>query len=187
MERGCALKNGDGDDNGDDIDAKTSVCDSYSHHGHCPLGAACEHSHDIDLILERKEGFGRKRRKDGEAADSSPKRVRSETNGACASVPASPTLFGGGHRAGFDAFMTGFVLCAHLAFRDRRTPREEGADFLPALLGTEEEVNRVYLACKDFPLLVQRSAFAKNSIGHHRKYGLLNGSGEEVKEDRLNY
>ena len=91
------------------------------------------------------------------------------SNGVDAPPPPPPSLLGGAHRAGFDAFMTGFIFAAHLASKDKDTT----GDFLPDSLGTSEVANRIYLACKDFPLLLRRSAFAKNSQSHHTKYQRL--------------
>ena len=34
-------------------------------------------------------------------------------------------------------------------------------------------VNRIYLVCKDFPFMVRKSAFCRNSIGHSEKYTLI--------------
>ena len=164
---------------------EVAVCESYANHGHCPLGTTCQRSHDIDVILDRKEGFGRKRQCEAEESEEAPplkkkclSNGQSLSSSSCATSRPT-TLFGGGHRAGFDAFMTGFVLAAHLAFRGRSTPEEEGKPLLAGPTGTEEEVNRIYLVSKDFPLLVQRSAFAKNSVGHYDKYSKLTTKSED--------
>ncbi len=143
--------------------------------------------------MDKKEGWGayrrkRKRREGGgggsEEEDGAPAEKKTlnghgdslTTNGTCPNgvdatppPPPPPSLLGGAHRAGFDAFMTGFIFAAHLASKDKDTT----GDFLPDSLGTSEVANRIYLACKDFPLLLRRSAFAKNSQSHHTKYQRL--------------
>ena len=85
-----------------------------------------------------------------------------------------------GHRAGFDAFMTGFSFLVFL------TSKSEGANgdlkVPSSLLGgqlvnpdlNEDEIrNKIYLVCKDFPLLIKKSNFAKNSICHAEKIAKL--------------
>ena len=140
--------------------AGVSVCDTYSHHGHCPDDKKCTKSHDIDQILLKKEG---KRWTKMAAA----------VNGFSTSSPTSspmakrnkkeaeaPKRFGNSHRAGFDAFMTGFSMAAFLA-------RKEKGDV------ASEHANKVYLVCKDFPLLIQKSAFANVSTSHYIKFDRL--------------
>ena len=142
--------------------------------------------------MDKKEGWGAYRRKrkrqegggggseEEEGAPAEKKALNghgdsSTTNGTGSNgvdappPPPPPSLLGGAHRAGFDAFMTGFIFAAHLASKDKDTT----GDFLPDSLGTSEVANRIYLACKDFPLFLRRSAFAKNSQSHHTKYQRL--------------
>ena len=77
----------------------------------------------------------------------------------------------GGHRAGFDAFMTGFAFATFLVHHTKMPERPES--FHPSHICTENFVNNLYLACKDFPLKVRKSAFAKISEGHFFKHSKL--------------
>lgn len=79
----------------------------------------------------------------------------------------------GGHRAGFDAFMTGYIFASFLAKFGRvkdgvsegRTVRDFGV--------AEELSNRVYLGGKDFPLQIASSNFSKPSKSHLEKWERL--------------
>ena len=63
--------------------------------------------------------------------------------------------------------MTGFAFVTFLVHQTQ-LPRNP-AHFLPEEIKTDRLVNRIYLVAKDFPLLVQRSAFAKCSGEHDAK------------------
>lgn len=52
----------------------------------------------------------------------------------------------GGHRAGYDAFMTGFAFSTFLVHQTQ-IPRNPG-DFCPVSIRSEQLVNRIYLTCK---------------------------------------
>lgn len=147
----------------------TEVCDSYMHHGHCPQGNSCPKSHDIDLILSKKEGKKRKRPAIDHEEDST-KSLKVENGGKVPSQngkESSKQTFSG-HRAGFDAFMTGFTFVTHLVHYSKMPLKPKS--FQPTDLNTVSIVNRIYLVSKDFPFLVQKSAFAKISEGHFQKY-----------------
>ena len=79
-----------------------------------------------------------------------------------------------GHRAGFDAFMTGFTLADQLL---KRANVSNVANFLPEEINAKDLVNKLYLVCKDFPCLIQKSAFAKISRAHFEKYPKLMSDG----------
>ena len=141
--------------------AAVSVCDTYSHHGHCPDDKECSKSHDIDQILFKKEGkrWSKMAVANGTSTSSSPtssppmkKKNKKE--------PEAPKRFVNSHRAGFDAFMTGFSMAAFLA-------RKEKGD------AASEHANKVYLVSKDFPLLIQKSVFANVSTSHYMKFERL--------------
>ncbi len=77
----------------------------------------------------------------------------------------------GGHRAGFDAFMTGFVFCHFVAkfgrFRDLPS-RPQMSD-----LGMQDFQNKITLSGKDIPLQIMKSNFAKTSKEHSDKIAKL--------------
>jgi hypothetical protein len=85
----------------------------------------------------------------------------------------------GGHRAGYDAFMTGFSFATFIVHSALINP-EEGAKSEPIsrLLGVPVRpdfsdlriANRIYLVCKDIPFIVRKSAYCKISLGHYEKY-----------------
>lgn len=66
-----------------------------------------------------------------------------------------------GHRAGFDAFMTGYIFASFSAQKEM-LPKE--AKFI------DEFANKIYLGGKDFPLQVMQSNFAKPSRAHVDKW-----------------
>lgn len=86
----------------------------------------------------------------------------------------------GGHRAGFDAFMTGFSFATFIVHSTLINP--EPCEVKSRLLGVPIRpeftdlniVNRIYLVCKDIPFMVRKSAFCRNSIGHSEKYTMVN-------------
>lgn len=87
------------------------------------------------------------------------------------------TADSGLHRAGFDAFMTGFILAHACALakgdgagEERREPEEEQQSWLPACL------NKVYLSRKTVPLNVVKSSFSKSSKAHQKKMEMVWGT-----------
>ncbi|XP_035700075.1 target of EGR1 protein 1-like [Branchiostoma floridae] len=80
----------------------------------------------------------------------------------------------GCHRAGFDAFMTGFAM-ATMVCKLGKLCKE--ADSFTTMFQLEEFANRVYLSGKDFPLQIARSAFAKPSNHHKAKFQRLQHGG----------
>jgi target of EGR1 protein 1 len=152
------------------VDDDIQPCDSYAHHGHCPDGKACKKSHDIDLILLKKEGNALRKgtttaaNGDGHEVNggSAKKRKKAGSGGGGKANNRFGLASFGGHRAGFDAFMTGFAM---VAFRARKE-------------NWKEHANKVYLVSKDFPLLVKKSAFAKISVSHFEKFARLKQTAE---------
>lgn len=65
----------------------------------------------------------------------------------------------GGHRAGYDAFMTGFIFAFYLA---RSRQEKDFGSF-------EEWKNKLYLVGKDYPLSIAKSSFTKQSKLHQDK------------------
>lgn len=83
-----------------------------------------------------------------------------------------------GHRAGFDAFMTGCVFAwSVVAYRQKtRVSSDSGEISAESDIANSEFVNRVYLGGKDFPLHVTHSCFAKPSKCHLEKWQLINST-----------
>lgn len=85
-------------------------------------------------------------------------------------------LDSGLHRAGFDAFMTGFIL-AHACALGKRDgageEREEPEQQQPSLPSC---INKVYLSRKTVPLNVVKSSFSKSSKAHQKKMEMVWGT-----------
>lgn len=78
----------------------------------------------------------------------------------------------GTHRAGFDAFMTGFIFahsCTLAKQEGEGAGEEEQENWLPAAL------NKVYLSGKAAPLNIVKSTFAKSSKAHVQKMEMVWG------------
>ncbi|CAG2211972.1 TOE1 [Mytilus edulis] len=71
----------------------------------------------------------------------------------------------GSHRAGFDAFMTGFILSTYIAQYG-----SYNGSLLLKDLGVEQMKNSIYLTGKDHPLNIVKSSFAKTSKEHRDKF-----------------
>lgn len=123
-------------------------------------------SHDVDAVLDLEEAKQEKkrakkrRRRNGpekDAVDESME-VQEPIRPSNGSVAKSLPLYTGAHRSGYDAFMTGFSFL-YLAMKlNQWPPKEERTDFEIAMFK-----NKIALSGKDYPLFIQRSAFAKMS------------------------
>jgi len=94
-----------------------------------------------------------------------------DSNGA---ANGKEVKYKGGHRAGYDAFMTGFAFATFLVHQTQLPV--DPPDFKPKTICADKLVNKIYLVGKEFPLLLQKSSFAKNSVQHDakmRKLGLV--------------
>ncbi|XP_064625343.1 target of EGR1 protein 1-like [Lineus longissimus] len=81
-----------------------------------------------------------------------------------------------GHRAGFDAFMTGYTLAsAVLKCGKLSVLQTSSSDVKLADLQLNKLKNNVYLSGKDMPLKITKSNFSKTSKEHRVKYVKLMG------------
>ena len=76
-------------------------------------------------------------------------------------VSEEETHANGGHRAGYDAFMTGFIYAVFRASDSGWVDK------------TDEWKNKLYLGGKDYPLSVTRSSFSKHSKQHLEKISAI--------------
>ena len=99
---------------GDQSDAE--VCQSYANHGHCPSSDTCDLSHDIDLIVSQKTAqqykkWGKRKAQEDSICDYSngngAKQAKCDLEDSDDKSLSNPRVKAGGHRAGYDAFMTG--------------------------------------------------------------------------------
>ena len=145
---------------------------------------SCFYPHTLNYTPQAKnleqEKKRKKRKGDVEVEDTLAKVSKIEeessdvTEEAAVKENAGVNLSAGGHRAGFDAFMTGFSLATFLVHQTK-LPRNP-PDFMPESINSGSLVNRVYLVSKDFPMLVQPSAFSKRSLQHDIKIKKLSAS-----------
>lgn len=86
----------------------------------------------------------------------------------------------GGHRAGFDAFMTGFIMACIIS---KHTSVEEGLERavgasikLSQLTGMDSLKNKIYAMGKDHPMTVSKSNFCSPSRNHRERIQKLKKS-----------
>ena len=94
-------------------------------------------------------------------------------------APTTPGIRTGGHRAGYDAFMTGFAFAYYVAkFGERDdglgsptspTPPTSSTSTLVGGAGMGELANKICLSGKDIPLRITKSNFATTSGKHEEK------------------
>ncbi|XP_051984543.1 target of EGR1 protein 1-like isoform X2 [Xyrauchen texanus] len=88
--------------------------------------------------------------------------------------PKEKKVEGGTHRAGFDAFMTGYIF----AFARTLTANTEESPNAPFITGC---LNKLYLSGKSVPLNVVKSTFSKSSKAHVHKMDYVWGKNNSVK------
>lgn len=72
-----------------------------------------------------------------------------------------------GHRAGFDAFMTGYIFAGHVSQNGKLKSKDDL--FIGEIIGLSEQVNKVYLMGKNFPFLIRTGTYANMSTNHTLK------------------
>lgn len=72
-----------------------------------------------------------------------------------------------GHRAGFDAFMTGFIFASTVSEKGVWTSKDN--PFTAANIGLVDQVNRMYLMGKNIPFLIRTGTYANKSAKHCSK------------------
>ena len=183
--RGCGLEEPGGEEG-------REVCFSYAHHGHCPDGKSCSKSHHIDSILKAKnleKEKKRRKRKHGKDVEEAGEVAVTEARVEPAAPLSDPgetadSSNSGGHRAGYDAFMTAFSFSTFLVHQTKLPASPQ--DFRAESILSQALVNKVYLVSKDFPLLVQKSSFSKCSVQHDlkmKKLGLEDSADDEKSDD----
>ncbi|XP_016330337.1 target of EGR1 protein 1-like isoform X2 [Sinocyclocheilus anshuiensis] len=90
--------------------------------------------------------------------------------------PKEKKAEGGTHRAGFDAFMTGYIF-AYARNLTENTEESSTAPLIPACL------NKLFLSGKSVPLHVAKSTFSKSSKAHVHKMDYVWGKSTAVKPE----
>lgn len=132
---------------------------------------SCKKSHDVcrAVLLEDQKKSKKRKRKD-ESNTCVPKEVDVFV-GTANTFPRQERFKG--HRAGHDAFMTAFCFASFIA--QKTSSRPDSSTVMSTCWKdlVADVRNRICLSGKDFPLLIQKSAFAKCSKFHLEKYSRL--------------
>ncbi|KAM4022582.1 target of EGR1 protein 1 isoform 1-T2 [Anomaloglossus baeobatrachus] len=85
--------------------------------------------------------------------------------------PPPPSSESGTHRAGFDAFMTGYIMAYVWMLKKDKSSDSSALCVLPNCL------NKIYLSGKNVPLQIVKSVFSKSSRAHVQKMRLISSVG----------
>ncbi|KJH40852.1 CAF1 family ribonuclease [Dictyocaulus viviparus] len=166
-------------------DIRENICKNYSNHGFCRKQAKgqCSLLHNVDFAIElendRRERNRkiRRRRFDHLKPDNLLKKERLQENSnpresiSVRDIENKPRItITGCHRAGVDAFMTGYAGL----FQSRAKLYRDGRLDL-------QHVNRVPLSGKAEPLIIQRSKFTRNCKEHEKRFVAI-----QAERDRNN-
>ncbi|CAI4232743.1 unnamed protein product [Auanema sp. JU1783] len=152
------------------IDLNEAICPQFTNHGFCKKNG-CDKMHDVDFALdlenERQEKERKRKRKRYDHLDPAPKKSeespRSALRLSIADLKDKPRLrVSGCHRAGIDAFMTGFSAI----FQCRMDICREGKF-------SENDCNKIPLSGKEIPLLIQMSTFGGSCEKHSDKFFVI--------------
>lgn len=174
-------------------DAQLVICKNFARFGWCAKGEQCCGSHSVDDVLDAEDAKRRKRKRckksstpnnsnhcsdseastqeDGPCDDA----ATVDENGAADTSAVNHRYTTGLHRAGYDAFMTGYAFATFLLAYAKCRPGPTG-DMDADEMGLEAMVNRVYLTGKVDPLQIRVGNFAKHSAKHVEKYNALFGN-----------
>jgi target of EGR1 protein 1 len=118
-------------------------------------GKCGEDSADMDMRETNGSSIA-----DEDMADEKPSEIADQTLDTAAS---STNTASGNHRAGFDAFMTGFCMATYY----HRYKTQNAATFVESI---SDFLNKLNLSGKDIPLKVEKSQYCKTSVNHNEKW-----------------
>lgn len=164
------------------------ICKNFARYGWCGKGDQCCASHNVDDILDAQAS---KRRRRNRVKGSSPRDPTNASDSEHSTMDLtameedeadidSPEEVSnrerkfttGLHRAGFDAFMTGYAFATFVLSYAKHRP---SGNLDAEELGLNELVNRLCLSGKTVPLLIRESNFTKHSAKHVEKFKALFG------------
>ncbi|KAK8768944.1 hypothetical protein V5799_014589 [Amblyomma americanum] len=175
----------------------SDICKNFARYGWCGKGDKCCASHNVDDILDAQASKRRRNKRvkmssNGGCANTSDSEhsmrdlsiveedddddeevVDDGDSPEGASNRERRKFTTGLHRAGFDAFMTGYAFATFVLSYSKHRP---SGNLDAEQLGLDEIVNRLCLGGKTAPLLIRTSNFTKHSPKHIEKFKALFGN-----------